>query len=60
MERMGIGENLIKFKDDILFKKLLKFWYIKREILDKDIGNLFENGFLEKLSCLWFFLLVLV
>lgn len=61
MERVRIGEYLIKFKDDILFKELLrKVMIFKREILDKEIGNLFENGLIEKLNSLWFFLLVLV
>lgn len=61
MERVRIGEYLIKFKDDILFKELLrKVMIFKREILDKEIGNLFEDGFIEKLNSLWFFLLVLV
>lgn len=61
MERVMIGEYLIKFKDDILFKELLrKVLIFKREIMDKEIGNFFENGFIEKLNSLWFFLLVLV
>lgn len=61
MERVRIGEYLIKFKVDILFKELLRIILIfKREILDKEIGNLFENGFIEKLNSLWFFLLFLV
>lgn len=61
MVRVRIGGYLIKFRDDILFKELLrKVLVFKREILDKEIGNLFENGFIEKLNSLWFFLLVLV
>lgn len=61
MERVRIGEYLNKFKVDILFKELLrKVLIFKGEILDKEIGNLFENGFIEKLNSLWFFLLVLV
>lgn len=61
MVRVRIGEYLIKFRDDILFKELLrKVLIFKREILDKEIGNLFENGIIEKLNSLWFFLLVLV
>lgn len=61
MVRVRIGGYLIKFRDDILFKELLrKVLIFKREILDKEIGNLFENGIIEKLNSLWFFLLVLV
>lgn len=61
MVRVRIGGYLIKFRDDILFKELLrKVLVFKREILDKEIGNLFENGFIEKLNSLWFFLLFLV
>lgn len=37
-----------------------KFRYIKREIPDKDIGNLLENGLLEKSNRPWSSPLVLV
>lgn len=60
MERARIGEHSIKLKDDTPFKKPPKFRYIKREIPDKDIGNLLENGLLEKSSRPWSSPLVLV
>lgn len=49
MERARIGEHSIKLKDDTPFKEpQRKVPIFKREILDKEIGNLLENGLIEK------------
>lgn len=54
MERARIGEHSIKLKVDTPFKEPSRTIPIfKREILDKEIGNLLENGLIEKLNSPW-------
>lgn len=49
MVRARIGEHSIKLRDDTPFKEPpRKVPIFKREILDKEIGNLLENGLIEK------------
>lgn len=61
MERARIGEHSIKLKDDTPFKEPpRKVPIFKREILDKEIGNLLENGLIEKSNSPWSSPLVLV
>lgn len=61
MERARIGEHSIKLKDDTPFKEPpRKVTIFKREILDKEIGNLLEDGLIEKSNSPWSSPLVLV
>lgn len=61
MERARIGEHTIKLKDDTPFKEPpRKISIFKRELMDQEIGNLLENGLIEKSNSPWFSPLVLV
>lgn len=61
MERARIGEHSNKLKVDTPFKEPpRKVPIFKGEILDKEIGNLLENGLIEKSNSPWSSPLVVV